>query len=70
MTVSPVYQAATSVGMPSGPNIGMFEAFCARRASAYAAGELKARQREISADAYLFLYKELVQTSGDPYRVS
>ena len=42
-----------------------FEAYCARRAYAYSVGEAKARQREISADAYLFLYKELVGLAGE-----
>ena len=42
-----------------------FEAYCARRAYAYNIGEAKASQREISADAYLFLYKELVGLAGE-----
>ncbi len=37
----------------------------ARRSTAFAVGEAKARRREISADAYLFLYKELVGLAGD-----
>ncbi|CAA9351507.1 MAG: hypothetical protein AVDCRST_MAG93-7141 [uncultured Chloroflexia bacterium] len=37
----------------------------ARRSHAFVIGEAKARQREISADAYLFLYKELVGLAGD-----
>ncbi|MDQ5853125.1 MAG: helix-turn-helix domain-containing protein [Chloroflexota bacterium] len=37
----------------------------ARRSQAFARGEAKARHREISADAYLFLYKELVGLAGD-----
>lgn len=37
----------------------------ARRSHAFIIGEAKARQREISADAYLFLYKELVGLAGD-----
>ena len=37
----------------------------ARRAKAFAVGESRARRREISADAYLFLYKELVGLAGD-----
>jgi hypothetical protein len=36
-----------------------------RRSTAFALGEAKARRREISADAYLFLYKELVALAGD-----
>ena len=39
--------------------------FRRRRSTAFALGEAKARQREISADAYLFLYKELVGLAGD-----
>lgn len=55
----------TAVG-PAGPELtAAFEAYSARRAYAYAAGEAKARKREISADAYLFLYKELVGLAGD-----
>src|SRR3712207_5680739 len=41
------------------------ESFYGRRAGAYAMGEAKARRREISADAYLFLYKELVGLAGE-----
>src|SRR3712207_3918507 len=41
------------------------EAPYARRAHAYAVGEARARRREISADAYLFLYKELVGLDGE-----
>ena len=37
----------------------------ARRSQAFVIGEAKARQREISADAYLFLYKELVGLAGE-----
>ena len=37
----------------------------ARRSNAFAIGEAKARRREISADAYLFLYKELVGLAGE-----
>src|SRR5215212_3986397 len=37
----------------------------ARRSHAFVIGEAKARQREISADAYLFLYKELVGLAGE-----
>src|SRR3712207_4527882 len=37
----------------------------ARRSTAFAIGEAKARRREISADAYLFLYKELVGLAGE-----
>src|SRR5919202_981231 len=36
-----------------------------RRSTAFAIGEAKARRREISADAYLFLYKELVSLAGE-----
>src|SRR3712207_6371917 len=36
-----------------------------RRRDAYVVGEAKARRREISADAYLFLYKELVGLAGE-----
>jgi hypothetical protein len=36
-----------------------------RRSNAFAIGEAKARRREISADAYLFLYKELVGLAGE-----
>ncbi len=39
--------------------------FRARRSTAFAIGEAKARRREISADAYLFLYKELVGLAGE-----
>jgi hypothetical protein len=37
----------------------------ARRNRAFALGEAKARRRVISADAYLFLYKELVTLAGE-----
>lgn len=37
----------------------------ARRNRAFALGEAKARRRAISADAYLFLYKELVSLAGE-----
>ncbi|HSH78525.1 MAG TPA: DnaA N-terminal domain-containing protein [Herpetosiphonaceae bacterium] len=37
----------------------------ARRSHAFAVGEAKAHNREISADAYLFLYKELVGLAGE-----
>ncbi|HSH77948.1 MAG TPA: DnaA N-terminal domain-containing protein [Herpetosiphonaceae bacterium] len=37
----------------------------ARRSQAFLLGEAKARQRQISADAYLFLYKELVGLAGE-----
>ncbi len=37
----------------------------ARRSHAFTVGEAKARRREISADAYLFLYKELVGLAAD-----
>lgn len=47
------------------PQDGALGAFCTRRAQAYAIGEAKARRREISADAYLFLYKELVGLAGE-----
>ncbi len=36
-----------------------------RRSNAFSIGEAKARRREISADAYLFLYKELVGLAGE-----
>ena len=41
------------------------DGYAARRARAYSVGEATARRREISADAYLFLYKELVGLAGE-----
>ncbi len=54
-----------SAGGAVNPQDGSLGAFCARRAQAYTIGEAKARRREISADAYLFLYKELVGLAGE-----
>jgi DNA-binding MarR family transcriptional regulator len=61
----PIHQATTRFGMPAKSSDEVNEAFYARRASAYATGERKALRREISADAYLFLYKELVCLAGE-----
>jgi hypothetical protein len=47
---------------PARPSRGTLRA---RRAYAFDRGEALARQRAISADAYLFLYKELVCLCGD-----
>jgi hypothetical protein len=47
------------------PEVPPSERLAARRATAFYIGEAKARRREISADAYLFLYKELVTLAGE-----
>ena len=65
MVAPPIFQPGTLVCVPRKPDADTLESYCARRAYAYRVGEVKARQREISADAYLFLYKELVGLAGD-----
>ena len=59
---SPMQPVSTSEAIESSTGLAQLRA---RRSQAFAQGEAKARQREISADAYLFLYKELVGLAGD-----